>query len=245
MRINIDFKIIKRKLDAALRCADEGISLSGLNCIKIIPQQTISYYLRQRRGVVKIGQARNTKYKLIDKTLFDKTNLNIINNTNGFKVAHTVKMPKLEKFAWDFLAAENPSLKFPSTKFENNLIQSHDGKIKDVISAEIKNGDIDGLERSLCPFISGEKLALEKKLEMFNVITASQFSGVMHFWIDTNLRLHCVPLAFSLVPNLNAPFIYTVGIANRALARKFWKRNWHACQLGNIENSLYQISDIF
>lgn len=245
MRINIDFKIIKRKLDAALRCADEGISLSGLNCIKIIPQQTISYYLRQRRGVVKIGQARNTKYKLIDKMLYDKTNLNITNNPNGFNVEYTVKMPNLEKIAWDFLATENPSLKFPETKLGNRLIQSHDGKIKDVISAEIKNGDIDTLEKSLCPFMAQEKLALEKILKMFSVMTASHFSGAMRFWIDTDLRLHCVPLAFTLVPKLNVPYIYSVAIADRTLAKKFWTRNWHACQLGNIESSLYQISDIF
>jgi len=245
MRINIDFKRIKRKLDIALRTTDEGLSLRELKYLKIIPQQTLSYYIRRRNGVVKIGQARNAKYKLIDKILFDKTNLNIINNTNGFKVAYTVKMPKLEKFAWDFLAAENPSLKFPSTKFNKNLVQSHNGKIKDVISAEIKNGDIDALEKSLCPFMVQEKLALEKILKMFNVMTASHFSGAMRFWIDTDLRLHCVPLAFTLVPKLNVPYIYSVAIADRTLAKKFWTRNWHACQLGNIENSLYQISDIF
>ena len=156
--------------------------------------------------------------------------------------------PKLEKLAWDFLVAENPNLQFPKTRISKNgnLIQTYRGKIKDVIVVQIGNGiTVDDLEKNICPFQPQEKEILVKTLEMYNIMTASQFTGDLLLCIDADLRLHCIPLRFSLAPNLNNPLMYGVAVQNRCLAKKFWHRNWHACQIGEIESLLYQIADVF
>ena len=76
-------------------------------------------------------------------------------------------------------------------------------------------------------------------------MTASEFTGDLLLWVDTNLRVYCIPLSFTLVPTLNAPLMYMVAPQNKMLAQKFWHRNWHACQIGEIESLLYQIADVF
>ena len=202
--------------------------------------------MRQRTGIVKIGSARASKYKLIDEILFDKSKLNIVYNNNGFEVEFLAQYPKLEKLAWDFLVAENPNLQFPKTRISKNgnLIQTYRGKIKDVIVVQIGNG-ITVDKKNICPFQPQEKEILVKTLEMYNIMTASQFTGDLLLWVDTNLRVHCIPLSFTLVPALNVPLMYTVATQNKMLAQKFWKRNWHACQIGEIESLLYQIADVF
>ena len=246
MRINRDFSRLKKRLEAELRNSADGIPLTTLKYLNNIPQQTISHYLRKRSGIIKIGSARATKYKLIDEILFDKSKLNIVYNNNGFEVEFLAQYPKLEKLAWDFLVAENPNLQFPKTRISKNgnLIQTYRGKIKDVIVVQIGNG-ITVDKKNICPFQPQEKEILVKTLEMYNIMTASQFTGDLLLCIDADLRLHCIPLRFSLAPNLNNPLMYGVAVQNRCLAKKFWHRNWHACQIGEIESLLYQIADVF
>ena len=248
MRINRDFIRLKKRLEAELRNSAGGIPLTPLKYLNKIPQQTISHYLRQRTGIVKIGSARASKYKLIDEMLFDKSKLNIVYNNDEFEVEFATNYPKMEKLAWDFLVEENPNLQFPKTRISKNgnLIQTYRGKIKDVIVVEIGNGiTVDDLEKNICPFQPQEKEILVKTLEMYNIMTASQFAGDLFLWIDFDLRLHCIPLSFTLVPALNVPLMYTVATQNKMLAQKFWKRNWHACQIGEIESLLYQVADVF
>ena len=147
-----------------------------------------------------------------------------------------------------FLEAENPNLQFPKTRISKNgnLIQKYEGQLKDIIVVQIGNGiTVDDLEKNICPFQPQEKEALVKTLEMCNIMTASQFVGDLFLWIDFDLRLHCIPLFFTLVPALNAPLMYMVATQNKMLAQKFWKRNWHACQMDALEESLYQIADVF
>ena len=248
MRINRDFIRLKKRLEAELRNSAGGIPLTPLKYLNKIPQQTISHYLRQRTGIVKIGSARASKYKLIDEMLFDKSKLNIVYNNDEFEVEFATNYPKMEKLAWDFLVEENPNLQFPKTRISKNgnLIQTYRGKIKDVIVVEIGNGiTVDDLEKNICPFQPQEKEILVKTLEMYNIMTASQFAGDLFLWIDFDLRLHCIPLSFTLVPALNVPLMYTVATQNKMLAQKFWKRNWHACQMREIESLLYQVADVF
>ena len=248
MRINRDFSRLKKRLEAELRNSADGIPLTTLKYLNNIPQQTISHYLRKRSGVVKIGSARATKYKLIDEILFDKSKLNIVYNNNGFEVEFLAQYPKLEKLAWDFLTKENPNLQFPKTRISKNgnLIKKYEGQLKDIIVVQIGNGiTVDDLEKSICPFQPQEKEILVKTLEMYNIMTASQFAGDLFLWIDFDLRLHCIPLSFTLVPALNVPLMYTVATQNKMLAQKFWKRNWHACQMDELESLLYQIADVF
>ena len=231
-----------------MRNSADGIPLTTLKYLNNIPQQTISHYLRKRSGVVKVGSARATKYKLIDEILFDKSKLNIVYNNNGFEVEILAQYPKLEKLAWDFLVAENPNLPFPKTQIaaNGNLIQTYSGKIKDVIIVRVEDEvSIGDLEKSICPFQPQEKELLSKTLEMYNIMTASQFTGDLLLCIDPDLCLHCIPLRFSLAPNLNNPLMYGVAVQNRCLARKFWHRNWHACQMDELESLLYQIADVF
>ena len=248
MRINRDFSRLKKRLEAELRNSAYGIPISDFKYLKSIPQQTISHYLRQRTGIVKIGSARSTKYKLIDDILFDKSKLNIVYNNDEFEVEFATNYPKMEKLAWDFLTKENPNLPFPKTSVSEtgNLIQTHNGKIKDVIVVRVEDEvSIGDLEKSICPFQPQEKELLSKTLEMYNIMTTSQFVGDLFLWIDFDLRLHCIPLSFTLVPALNVPLMYTVATQNKMLAQKFWKRNWHACQMDALEESLYQIADVF
>lgn len=248
MRINRDFSRLKKRLEAELRNSAGGIPISDFKYLKSIPQQTISHYLRQRTGIVKIGNARSTKYKLIDNILFDKSKLNIVYNNDEFEVEFATNYPKMEKLAWDFLVAENPNLPFPKTQISanGNLIQKYSGEIKDVIIVRVEDEvSIGDLEKSICPFLATEKETLVKILEMYNIMTASQFTGDLLLCIDADLRLHCIPLRFSLAPNLNNPLMYGVAVQNRCLAKKFWHRNWHACQMDALEESLYQIADVF
>lgn len=136
--------------------------------------------------------------------------------------------PKLEKLAWDFLTKENPNLPFPKTQIaaNGNLIQTYSGKIKDVIIVRVEDEvSIVDLEKSICPFQPQEKEILVKTLEMYNIMTASQFAGDLFLWIDFDLRLHCIPLSFTLVQALNVTLMYTVATQNKMLAQKFWKRN--------------------
>lgn len=248
MRINRDFSRLKKRLEAELRNSADGIPLATLKYLNNIPQQTISHYLRQRTGIVKIGSARASKYKLIDEILFDKSKLNIVYNNDEFEVEFATNYPKMEKLAWDFLTKENPNLPFPKTSVSEtgNLIQKYEGQLKDVIVVQIGNGiTVDDLEKNICPFQPQEKEILSKTLEMYNIMTASQFTGDLLLWVDTNLRVHCIPLFFTLVPALNAPLMYMVATQNKMLAQKFWKRNWHACQMDALEESLYQIADVF
>ena len=248
MRINRNFSRLKKRLDAELRNSTGGIPISDFKYLKSIPQQTISHYLRQRTGIVKIGSARASKYKLIDEILFDKSKLNIVYNNDEFEVEFATNYPKMEKLAWDFLTKENPNLPFPKTSISEtgNINQRYKGQLKDVIVVQIGNGiTVDDLEKNICPFQPQEKEILVKTLEMYNIMTTSQFVGDLFLWIDFDLRLHCIPLSFTLVPALNAPLMYMVATQNKMLAQKFWKRNWHACQMDALEESLYQIADVF
>ena len=248
MKINRQFSSLKKRLDADLRLTENGLSITNIKYLDKIPQQTISHYLRKRSGVVKIGSARATKYKLIDDILFDKSKLNIVYNNDEFEVEFATNYPKMEKLAWDFLTKENPNLPFPKTQFaaNGNLIQKYEGQLKDIIVVQIGNGiTVDDLEKNICPFQPQEKEILSKTMEMCNIMTASQFTGDLLLWVDTNLRVHCIPLFFTLVPALNAPLMYMVATQNKMLAQKFWKRNWHACQMDALEESLYQIADVF
>ena len=248
MKINRQFSSLKKRLDTDLRLTANGLPIKSIKYLNKIPQQTISHYLRKRSGIVKIGSARSTKYKLIDNILFDKSKLNIVYNNNGFEVEILAQYPKLEKLAWDFLVAENPNLQFPKTRISKNgnLIQTYSGKIKDVIIVRVEDEDpIDDLEKSICPFQVAEKEVLSKTLGMYNIMTASQFIGDLFLWIDSDLRLHSIPLAFTLTPRINNPLMYGAAVQNRTLAKKFWRRNWHACQMDELESLLYQIADVF